>query len=319
MRVSHLVVLAFAIGASLLSGCGQSRSPDAPLNPLDGQPVDARSRTAEAAISDLERTLDGYRRLPPAQALEKQRAIGPRADAVAGICAGTRFENKAVYFQAQWHFNFDDTCAGVEALLDRLEGLEKPIYKQNGRALRVQLQLRQGRLITARAKAEALATELPEFAFLLDLVRWHERVGGIVEVTGGPGLDGLPSEPKNTSESHLLYLLLSVWNEQSAFTVQRYQAALAATDASQVRLVLVIGDGDPQRIRDALAQMAGSVPVSVILARSLSAAQTLNEAWMPPLDAFTVLLGPTRRIVAVELRPGDLAKALSHEIRDNPR
>ena len=310
MRVSHFL-LAFAIGASLLSGCGQSRPPAAPPNPLDGQPVDARSRSAEAAIIDLERTLDGYRSLPPAQALEQQRAIGPRVDAVASLCAGTRFENKAVYYQAQWHFNFDDTCAGVDAVLDRLEGLEKPIFKQNGRALRVQLQLRQGRLITARTKAESLAAELPEFSFLLDLVRWHERIGGIVEVTGGPGLDGLPIEPKNATESRLLYLLLSVWNEQSSFTVQRYQAALAATDASQVRLVLVIGDGDPQRIRDALAQMPGGAPVSVILARSLTAVQALNEAWKPPLDAFTVLLGPTRRIVAVELRPGDVAKVLS--------
>ncbi len=260
---------------------------------------------------DLERTLDGFRSLPPAAGLEQQRASGPRVDAVADTCAGTRFENKAVYYQAQWHFNFDDTCTGVDGLLDRLDALEKPIFKQNGRALRVQLQLRQGRLITARARAEALAAELPEFAFLLDLVRWHERIGGIVEVTGGPGLDGQPIDAKNASEGHVLFLLLSVWNEQAAFTVQRYQAALATSGVNDVRLVLVIGDGDPRRIREALALIAAGAPVSVVLARSLEAAQRLNDAWKPPLDNFTVLLGPSRRIVAVELRPGDIARVLS--------
>ena len=294
----------------LLGGCGDSRPPATPTNPMDGVPADARSRMAEAAIIDLERTLETLRSLPPAEALVQQRAIGPRVDAVAGTCAGSRFENKAVYYQAQWHFNFDDTCAGVDGMLDRLDALEKPIFKQNGRALRVQLQLRQGRLITARARAEALAVELPEFAFLLDLVRWHERIGGIVESTGGPGLDGQPIDAKNASEGHLLFLLLSVWNEQAAFTVQRYQAALAASGASDVRLVLVIGDGDPRRIREALASITEGAPVSVVLARSLEAAQALNEAWKPPLDNFTVLLGPTRRIVAVELRPGDIARAL---------
>lgn len=297
----------------LFSGCVESRpSTTSTRNSIDPPPPDARARQAEAAIADLERTLESFRALPPAQGLEQQRAIGPRVDATVGMCAGTRFENKAVYYQAQWHFNFDDSCAGVDAMLDRLEGLEKPIFKQNGRALRVQVQLRQGRLITARAKAEQVAGDVPEFAFLLDLVRWHERVGGVIDATGGPGLDGQHIDPQADVEGHLLYLLVSVWNERNAFVARRYYEALSAIPGADCRLVLVIGDGDPRRIRDDLAPLTGSVPTTVILSRSLAEAQALNDAWKPPLDGFTVLLGPQRRITAVELRPGDVARALTH-------
>ena len=313
MRLLHLMLLLLmaVMLLPLLAGCGDARPQSTAIpNSIDPPPADARSRQAEKEINDLERTLESIRALSPAAGLEQQRAIGPRVDATVGICAGTRFENKAVYYQAQWHFNFDDTCAGVDAMLDRLEGLEKPIFKQNGRALRVQLQLRQGRMITARAKAESVAEDVPEFAFLLDLVRWHERIGGIVEVTGGPGLDGKRIDPQTATEGHLLYLLVSVWNERNAFTVRRYHEALSAVTNTDCRLVLVIGDGDPRRIRDDLALFAGSVPTSVILSRSLAEAQALNDAWKPPLDGFTVLLGPQRRITAVELRPGDVARAL---------
>lgn len=295
----------------LLTGCGDARPPSSAVpNSIDPPPADARSRQAEKEINDLERTLESIRALSPAVGLEQQRAIGPRVDATVSVCAGTRFENKAVYYQAQWHFNFDDTCAGVDAMLDRLEGLEKPIFKQNGRALRVQLQLRQGRMITARAKAESVAEDVPEFAFLLDLVRWHERIGGIVELTGGPGLDGQHIDPQTATEGHLLYLLIYVWNERNAFTVRRYHEALSAVSGADCRLTLVIGDGDPRRIRDELALFTGKAPTTVILSRSLAEAQALNDAWKPPLDGFTVLLGPQRRITAVELRPGDVARAL---------
>lgn len=310
MRLMFLPFVVMVV-VPMLGGCGDSRPPSvATPNSIDPPAPDVRARQAETAIVDLERTLESLRGLPPAQGLEQQRAIGPRVDATVGICAGTRFENKAVYYQAQWHFNFDDSCAGVDAMLDRLEALEKPIYKQNGRALRVQLQLRQGRLITARAKAEKIADDVPEFAFLLDLVSWHERVGGIVDLTSGPGLDGQMTDPQTAIEGRLLYLLVSVWNERGAFTVRRYHEALAALSGADCRLVLVIGDGDPRRIRDDLALLTGTVPTTVILSRSLAEAQTLNDAWKPPLDGFTVLLGPKRRIAAVELRPGDVARAL---------
>lgn len=311
MRPMFFVLVMVMPAVVILGGCGEPRPSTTPTrNSIDPPPPDARARQAEAAIDDLERTLESFRALPPAKGLEQQRAIGPRVDATVGICAGTRFENKAVYYQAQWHFNFDDTCAGVDAMLDRLDGLEKPIYKQNGRALRVQLQLRQGRLITARAKAEQVAGDVSEFAFLLELVRWHERIGGIVEATGGPGLDGQHIDPHTAAESHLLYLLVSVWNERNAYMVRRYHEALSAINKADCRLVLVIGDGDPRRIRDDLPPLTGSVPTTVIVSRSLAEAQALNDVWKPPLDGFTVLLGPQRRITAVELRPGDVARAL---------
>ncbi len=297
-----------------LGSCGEPRPAAAPANGLDPLPADANSRDAETTINDLDRALDSARALPPAIALERQRALGPRVDQAVVRCAGTRFENKAVYIQAQWRFNFDDAGNRVDAALDRLDGLEKPILKQAGRALRVQHQLREGRLITARSKAEQLIGDVPEFGFLLDLVRWHERIGGTIEISGGLDLDGVLVDPATAEEGHVLFLLLAVWNDQAAFTVQRYRSALASLNKPDCRLVLVIGDGAPRRIRDDLheqpAASSSDVPLTVILARSVDEARSLNETWKPPFDGFTVMLGPKRRITGVALRPGDLAEAM---------
>lgn len=311
MRLSSFAFLPAVVLLLVIAGCGSAPRPEQPpANGLDPLPADARARDAEIAIAQLDRALGTARSLAPAVALERQRGMKAQVDATVERCTGTRFENKAVYIQAQWEFNFDDSGAGIDAALDRLDGLEKPLLKQAGRALRVQHQLRQGRIVTARSKAEQVAADVPEFAFLLDLVRWHERIGGPVDATGGPGLDGQPTDPATTEEAHLLYLTLSVWNEQSAFTVQRYREALAALPKADCRLVLVIGDGAPRRIREDLAALPDHVPTTVLLARSIAEARTLNETWKPPMDGFTVLLGPKRLVTAVEVRPGDLPVAL---------
>lgn len=294
--------------ASLLlsAGCGDSRPPaETPFSGLEGEPVTARARSAERALLDLDAALDATRPLPPAESLERQRALGPRIDRTVEDCAGTRFENKAVYLQAQWRFSFHDDGVGVDQALDRLDGLEQPMFKRSGRALRVQHLLRQERRVPARTQAESLADEMPEFGFLLGMVRWHERIGGPVDSTGGIGLDGIAVDPAAGAERWVLYLHLAVWNDQAAFTVRRWLDAIGDRD---IRLVPVVRDGSARRMGEDLARLPGAAAhVTALYCRSRAEVERVLADWQPPLDGWTVLLDRDRRVARVEVRPGDLA------------
>ena len=72
--------------------------------------------------------------------------------------------------------------------------------------------------------------------------------------------------------------------------------------------------GGRRRLDDVRAQGdvlgVAAAAIGARLARSVDEARTLNDAWKPPFDGFTVMLGPKRRITGVALRPGDLAEAL---------
>ena len=288
----------------LVVGCSAPREPRAPFAPLDPAAPTAETRVAEQAMAELDRELDGLRGMPPAAALAKQLSMGPAIAATVARTAGTRFENKAVYFQAQWCFNFNDDGAGVDAALDRLDGLDQPQFKRSGRALRVQHLLRQERRTLARTKAEALVEELPEFGFLLSMCAWHERIGGIVERTDGRDLAGQPSDPATSQERWILYLHLDEWNDQAAFTVQRYCEAIGQRD---IRLVPVVRDGSARRIAEDLAQIPGAAQkVSVLYCRSSEEARQIVTDWQLPLNGWTVLLDRDRRSSRVEVRPGDL-------------
>ena len=257
-------------------------------------------------MAAIDRELDEVRGGPPAAALAKQRSMGPAIAATVQRTAGTRLENKAVYSQAQWCFNFNDDGAGVDAALDRLDGLEQPQFKRSGRALRVQHLLRQERRTVARTKAEALVEELPEFGFLLTMCTWHERIGGIIEHTGGRDLDGQPSDPAASQDRWVLYLHFDEWNDQAAFTVRRYCDAIGQRD---IRLVPVVRDGSARRIAADLQQIPGAAQrVTLLYCRTSDEAKQIAEQWQLPLNGWTVLLDRDRRISRVELRPGDLAE-----------
>ena len=114
-------------------------------------------------------------------------------------------------------------------------------------------------------------------------MRWHERTGGIVEGTAGPGLDGQPVDPTQATERFLLYLHFAVWDSQAAFTTSRYFNALGPADC---RLVLVIRDGSPKRIADDLAKLPNHDKCTVLLCRSKAEAQAVFTAWTPPLDPW---------------------------------
>lgn len=305
--VRSLVALALLL--LLLQGCGAAR--DEAKNPFpnafEPQSIDPKARAAERALRQLEDEIAVSRALEPAESYAAQQKMGERIDATVERCVDTRFENKAVYLQAQWRVQFNDDGRGVDQALDRLEALPTPILKVSGKALRVQHLLRQERVVTARTRAEPLATDIPEFAYLLDLVRWHERTGGIVESGPGPGLDGELVDPAQATERFLLYLHFAVWDDQAAFTTSRYLKVIAGNDC---RLIVVIRDGSPKRVADDRAKLQGADQCTFMLCRTKAEGQAVLEAWSPPLDPWTILLDGKRRIVAVEVRPGDLAQVL---------
>jgi hypothetical protein len=300
----------FAVSAMLLAlaGCGDSRQADSmPFSngsgSMEGVADDARTRAAERAMADLDAALQAIRQLPPAEALERQRALGPQVHAAVASSAGTRHENRAVYLEAQWSFNFNDDGAGVDAALDRLDRLERPLLKVSGRMLRVQHLLRQDRRSEARALATRLVNDVPQFSFLIDMVEWHEHIGNAVERTGGFGLDGQAVDPGTGTDRWLLYLHLGTWNDQSAFTVQRFQTAIGAADC---RLVVVVRDGSARRITADLQPVPGAERRTVLFCRSSAEAAAMLASWHVPLDGWTVLLDRDRRVSRVDLRPSEL-------------
>ena len=291
-----------------LVGCGGDTRPDADApfakgGGLEGGPVDARTRTAQRALDELDAALQATRQLPPAEALERQRALGPQIQDTVERCAGTRHENRAVYLQAQWCFNFHDDGVGVDQALDRLNGLERPTLKVSGQMLRVQFLLRQERRTEARTLALKLVDDVPQFSFLVDMVEWHDHIGGVVERTGGFALDGQPVDPGTGTDRWLLYLHLATWNDQSSFTVKRFQEAIGSADC---RLVVVVRDGSARRIASDLQPLPGAERRTVLFCRSSEEAKAMLAAWHPPLDGWTVLLDRDRHVSHVDVRPGDV-------------
>ena len=307
-----LAALALSAAALALSACGSDPRPPAQRTPFSGE-IDpsgatlARERDAEQALNELDATISASQVLEPPAAFARQASLAPRIDAAVERCAGTRFENKAVYLQAQWRFQFNDDGSGVDASLDRLDGLEKSTLKLAGKALRVQHLLREGRLVSARTRAEQIVAGEPAFGYLLDLARWHERIGGIVDITAGTGLDGQAVDPATASEHFLLYLHLATWNDQAAFTTARYLNAIGKADC---RLVVVVRDGSPRRVGAELAKMAGREHATALVCATQAETAAMLSAWTPPMDPWTVLLDGKRRIAKVELRPGDLPELL---------
>ncbi len=295
----------------LLGGCGSPRPADrAPFSDLDPQPLTDRDRRAEKAVSEIEAAVAATRALPPREALAKQEALGQRIADTAQLATGTRYANRALYLQAQWCFNFRDDGAGVIQALDALNDQEKPALKNSGNALRVQYLLRQEQRGEARALAERAANSVPEFGFLLGMVAWHERIGGTVTGTAGTTIDGERVQPATGPERWLLYLHLATWNDQGAFMVERYLAAIAAagpTVQGDCRLVVVVRDGSLTRLKADLARMPNREAATILYCRTTAEAQAVVDTWRPPLDGWTVLLDRDRRVSRVEVRPGDLA------------
>lgn len=295
-----------------LSGCGdgvrsQGTGVEEVANPAAEAEREARARDRriQQLVEEVEAELDTLSRLPPVERDRRYRQFGPRLERLIDQVKGTRLENKAVYLLADWRLVYDRGRGDrpTEELLDRIEVLPSPAFKSAGRALRVQLRLRQGRLGEAKQLATALAAELPEAKPLLALVAFHQRIGGPPGRLSGTPLDGPAWDPASEPQRWLLYLFLAGSDDEAAGQV----ALWAAACAGRAKLVVVTADGAPL----AAAARLRSAGAEALLWASPGDRGDLGDwvkTWALPMLPCSALVssGPERRLMAVRLVPDDL-------------
>lgn len=273
--------------ALVLAGCGD-RSPPPPS--MDDAPDAAR--TAEALDRDLRQlnSLNGQRRV------EAEQAFGARLRADLDVCRGTRYENKPLYMLVQWTLVHGGASAPTDVLplLDRLDILPAPAYRNAGKSLRVQALLRSGRLVEARQVAEGLEREVPEFG-ALRRVQFHEQVGQPAPSMPGTavGGDDVPSEP------FVLVCFIGMPDAEA----ENWLMPLRKAAGPRLRIVAVATAGDLL----AAATVGSAWGVDV---RWLRQGDPALAAWKVPVLPASLLLGPgpKRLILAVDPQPADLVK-----------
>lgn len=297
-RLPLLLLLALAA-----AGCAQREEPPPLPGPLDG---DSRPGTAAALarMEAVERRMDEIQLLPPERRLAAQRDLGRELERAVEAAADTRLENKALFLLAHWRFNFAPGGAGTDQALDRLESCRSPALKHAGRALRVQVLLRQGRLVQAREQARALAAEVPEWDSMLALVDLYERVGRPAPPTAGRDADGREVEALAATDGAWRVVLLgAVLDENAAFQLRRYLDAAARAKAP-VRVVGLAADSSARLVA---AQAAGLPGALLLWSDSAERSEGWRRDWaQPPGSAVVALVDPRGRIAAVQFGPEEL-------------
>ena len=87
--------------------------------------TDARTAEAERELNALDEELTRNTALPPRERRERELTMEPRLERAVEIATGTRMENKAVYYLANWRYTYREG-EGVDPLLTRLNGLTSP-------------------------------------------------------------------------------------------------------------------------------------------------------------------------------------------------
>ncbi|MBA3700536.1 MAG: hypothetical protein H0W78_16945 [Planctomycetes bacterium] len=302
----------------LCTGClDQSRNPPTLKDMLRPEDPNAeRNSQAEAEMVALDDELTRNASLPPAARRERELAMEPRLKKALEITSGTRMENKAVYYLANWRYTYREGD-GVDQLLTRLNGLPSPAMKSTGVRLRVLLLLRQGRVSEAKTMAQALVAEVPEFSPLLERVTFHETIGASAPTISSRNLTGGPDEPvTKRTEPWLFYLFVDNIDEQSLHLIERYLDALAILPPAERRLVCVTFESNllsaTTRIRN--HPRAGEIDLLWASPGDNGNAKEWRSAWkLPSHNPHIALLGPgpDRTIMAVEVTPENLRMLLT--------
>ncbi len=309
----------FVIGLlflALLGSCGDPAPRGASTTPvvqstLTDKSADdlAKDREALALISAMETRFAALGALPPAERLRAEQGLEPDLIRLAERTAGSKHENKAVYWLANWRVAYAGGRDADQAL-DRLDKLPSPAFKSAGGNLRVQALLRTGRVAEARRQAPALVEKVPEFQPLLNLVALYERIGTKPPRTACANLSGGVADPaRERTEPWLLYVFTDTLDAETAFQVQRYLDDVVALGA-QARLVCVATDGNPLNATTRFNTLHGVERADLLWANpnDLTDPDDWHTAWLLPPGLCTVLLGPgpERRIMGVQVAPEDL-------------
>lgn len=304
-----------------LAGCGSRQTEEDPQ----------RVVKAEAAIADLEREFARIHDLAPRERLERylsmrkdlEKAVELTSDLPLGFrdvtgddkasLSGTapmrisyNYHSKALYWLAWWRLLYA-RGQGVDELLDRMERQLSQVLAYSGRALRVQLRLRQGRTAEARALTAQLAQQMPEYGGLFDLVGWYERVGQVAPFLAGRNLGGGTADPWAPSERWILAVFTQGSSPDTSFYLERLRLTLATIpEARRPHVVQVTFDG--QLLAAAQLGAPGEDLLWVNPNVAEDVARWRGQWKLPQSLPCNAMLGPDRTILAVDLTPEQIAE-----------
>lgn len=301
----------------MLPGCLDSTRTPTLKETINPENVDQeRINAAEAEMVAIEKELQQYAGLGPAERYAAEAKMEPRLERAVKKAAGTRIENKAIYFLANWRYTYQNGD-GVEPLLNQMFALPSPALKSNAERMLVMLRLRQGRVPEARNMAEQLVNRIPEFSPLLDFVVFHETVGSAAPHIISNNLTGGPDEPvAKRSEPWLFYLFIDALDENALYLIDRYLDALSILPANERRLVCVTFEANLLSATARVRSLSRASDIDLLWAnpnKGGNVEQWRKEWKLPPQNPHIALLGPgpNRTIMSVEVTPETLKELLS--------
>jgi hypothetical protein len=295
-----LTVFALALVALGSFACADRPAPALTNDPWQLPEDPVATAKAREALERIDAQLKAAAQLPPKERLAAQTRLGDDLAAAAAVADGTKLANRAYWLLAEWRIHFNHG-KGAEEALNKLDACKDSGLKQLGRTLRVELLLREGRLVQAKALAERLAEEQPDFAGIRAVVALYESVG-----KPAPRIDGLDAAgvviPVDATALARPYVVVFVerLNPDSQFFLQRYQAALG----SRGQLVALVSDTGPAQLMEAAALLPG---VLILRGGSEERLAAWRTGWGLIGDQCVVAVDGAGTIVAVQTAPADLA------------
>lgn len=266
-----------------------------------------RERELQAKVREVERELVLIRSLPPAERYERGERLERDLKRLLDRVEGSRFENHALFWLADWSLTYEHDHDRVANLVQRILSSPNPSRKGPSRSLLTRALLAQGRITDAEAVATSLVEAIPEFAPVLRLVEFHQRIGQPAPRLPGRNLTGGAADPIAAhSEPWLLYAFGTLGDPAQRFGLDRILTELGREEyRGRVQLVMVSFDGDPLLVMDVLRDIPRGDEAVLLWANPNEGgdAETWHQTWNLPDLPTTVLLGPDRSIMAVDPGP----------------
>jgi len=294
------LLLAICCALICVSGCAQRPTPEASNDPWQGAEDTEALAKARVAMERVDELLKAAAALPPKERLVAQTRLGPDLVEAATIAEGTKIANRAFWLLAQWRIHFNNG-KGAEEALNKLDACKDSGLKQLGRMMRIELLLREGRLVQARAQAERLAKDIPDFAGILAIVGLYEQIG-----KKAPQQDGLNAAgeviklAEGTNGRPYVIVFVDKLNPDSIFFMQRYQAALGSRGV----LVSLVTDTGPAQMIEAQAQLPSAL---ILRGGSEERLTAWRNSWGILSDQCVVVVDGAGMIAAAQIGPSDLA------------
>lgn len=291
--------------------CAPVMAADASRIPTTHGPLiqNADERRLLERFDELEQTILAIRQELQEQRAKDLRHLRRQLEKLEVEAQETRYHNKACYWLAEWHVNYGDPEQALAYIL-RIQGSRYAPYKEASRMIEARARLALGDLASARTIAEQLSAEIPEFANLQTLVAFHEQIGQAAPKTAGHNLAGGPDDPATAhSQPWMLYCFgnLEQTSDRAQISASIRQVADPAF-APVLRVVVVSFGANPLAALGHFRSLPVSERCDLLWANPSEHgdASEWRGAWRFPVLPIAVLLGPDRRIMAIDPGPAEL-------------